>query len=637
MPIWPIGNRESSARPRSEGVGRREAGLWALVVMVATALGMGRIYVAVGQSARLDYWDMAKYAVSGLRLRAAALDLNPWQVVLELHSMSVWPPFWPSGLALAFSVGGLEPWVPRLLMIVCWGAVAGLGLWAAKPLRNGTLVGLLVTAWWLSGPFFQGFAALNMLEIPGLALQVLALGAYLRAVPEHADGKGAGTRGSADSRRRAWKLLSLASLALIFCKYNYGLLWLVPLGLAELRRRSGTWGQATNSVRLLIASIPWRHPLTLLIAAVSWILVWVRLTGGVDTELLGTRLRMTSIGNPAYGLYLLCWGIWLWRRRVDPGTWRALWRRLCPEHRIFVRWCLLPTALWMLLPPHMKELFGFLENRDSGLDLASALGFYPGVLLHQYALTPVLGAAVMGAALLGLRHLGSPDARRRMVALGCWVAVAALMAHPYKLDRFAFQAAWWLGLCAAITLAEGVIAVLGGRARGLARYSAAALVLWAASTVNADRVLDFHRHWTVDSHLRTLLNEVARPDYRQRGVLVLGTWNGLSPALVEWISRAEDEAREDSPSRVALPATDFELARRRPGRLSRALEGGAYDYLAVIEMAPGRPDFAVYQRETAWLAPIRDGLEDRGYLPLASAAELEAAGYTLTWWRRAGL
>ncbi|MEM1206472.1 MAG: hypothetical protein AAGN66_24780 [Acidobacteriota bacterium] len=619
--------------------GRRWRALgWALLATVA--LGHGWALGAWATSPRLPQWDMAKYGVSGLRLAAAAETLDPLGFARELSALSVWPPTYPLIEAAAFLSAGRGYGVPRGLMAALFGlAVLATG-WAMSRVSGdrwlGAAAGFLAAAWWAGGPFFQAFATLNMLEVPGVLLLALALGSYLRAL----DG----------GSHWAWRGTWIASAALFFCKYNYGLLWLVPLGIAECLRVYGSWRGLGSGLVEWGRPIRWRRPFPLFLLASLGLLAAVRLTGGFDTEVLGVRLRMTSVGNPAYVLgWILVLRWWLRggaARRVDLSRLRAF----DVQTGGAVAWLAAPIAFWMAIPPHVKDFFGFVENRDSALSFVEALTLYPKALLEVYAPQPLLGVAVGVLGLVHLRWLVGEDPKRRVLALALAFSLAALALHPYKLPRFAFTAFWLLGCCAAVSAVDlwsrlsqsspwgrrwGAVAV------GVLGTVALAVVL--GTGVHHGAVAAEHERRTASAEVLPVLDRIA--DFAaacgvstDRPLVVLGTWNLFSPSLVEWHLRSRQGGLGAGRLGAGRVLVDVQRSRRMRGRsdaLIRLLDGPEGACVAVVERLGRNPE---HQWETQWQHPAALWLETSSRhvpvpIPGDGAGAIKASGHRLRLYR----
>ena len=590
--------------------------------VLALAVGLSgarQLMETAAHSPRLPLWDMAKYGAGGLRLHDALADGQLWQAIVEINDMSVWPPWWPSVSAVAFAVLGPGFSTPRILLTLLWALAVAVAAWAPRPLQGGAPAGALAAAWLAAGPMFQSLAVVNLLELPGLLLLMLALGCYLRAL----------SASTPRAEHRWWWATAVASLCLFFCKYNYGLLWLLPLAASEAYRRCGSWGAFGGRVLVLIPRLPWRRPLWWLLLVWLALLLAIRWSGGFELTLGGREVRATSIGNPAYALYLALCGWAAYRYRTGSGYGDFL-PPLTPTDRILGRWLVLPIALWMLIPPHVKDLFGFLENRSSDLPWFEGLVFYPRAVIESYAAHEALGLVVIAVAVLGIRDLWSESDGRRVVALNLWLGVLALLTHPYKLERFGFQTAWLLGLVAGLTLTRS-LGPSAGKGYRLFVSGAALAALVVAGRYGIDRpfVEQHHRLWTVSEQVHPMLDEFADVEKRRDGgVLVLGTWNGLSPALIEWNARRIDSLGQ-SEKRAPLPSTGFEQARRRADRLGRVVEQGRYRWIAVVSAEPG----TAFDQETAWMQPVLQNLsESRAY---ELQGPIQAAGsYSWRWFKK---
>jgi hypothetical protein len=87
-----------------------------------------------------------------------------------------------------------------------------------------------------------------------------------------------------------------------------------------------------------------------------------------------------------------------------------------------------------------------------------------------------------------------------------------------------------------------------------------------------------------------------------RGGIVLGTWNGLSPGLVEWLARTAVPVGGDREELDAgwRPVTTFDLDRRRDAdAVIRKLAQSPCRSVVFL-----RSDRASWSEENGWLAPV---------------------------------
>lgn len=595
-------------------------------------------------SARTDLpqWDMAKYALDSIHLADACRQLDPTSFLRHLHGMSVWPPLFPLLQAPAFLLFGYDYAIPRILVLALFSVLVGAVLWAGQAMdsRDGLAIGLLAAACLVASPLYQVFASLVMLEVPGALLLLLCLGAYWRADPH--------------TSSPAWHVTCALSAALFFCKYNYGVMWLLPLGLCELGNRTALReGLRKRTLELWRrrGSLGWRRPWSLLLLSWTAIILIIHLTGGIDFRLGELRIRATSIGNPLYILWLLILIRWLLKPRRTWHRGRAWWGELDPRDRAFVAWVVLPIALWMLFPPHVKDFVGFLENRSSGRSLLDPTTwlYYPHCLVERY--TPLWLAAGTGMlAVLGLGALAGPWSqalprigwRQRSLFLTLGIGWLAISFHPYKLPRFLFTSVPLVWLASGVFLALAIRA-LCARLSCPPRYTkvlvslASGIVICAVLTSGPDpnRLRRELEERGVPSSVTPVLDQIAHWSttsgrIRTSETAVLGSWNLLSPPLIEWHLRAllANSTRE-VPSELALTR---QLARRHsPDLLKKELfeAKGSVRQLILIEPLPEAPWRDAFLVETAWLEPLRQALSTTPSFSLFADRSFPAAGYRL--------
>ncbi len=498
------------------------------------------------EARHLPRWDMAKYGAAASRLQRAVEELDPLRYLSEIHQLSSWPFVLPWVESWVFLLFGNSFSNARCLMVVLFGLTCASALHLAWRLSENPTQAMLLTLWTgllvISSPMLHLYGVLNMLEMPGAFGTVLALVVYLRVLKD-------------PWRASSWWLLAAVSGLLFFLKYNYGLIWLLSLGLAESRRRAGSWCRACSRGLEML----WHRPFggwQIFVGGVVVALVLLRLGGGGEVSLGPLRLRATSIGNPVYGLLLLTvgrHGLWPRQRRL----WRHRWRGWSRSSRQLALGLGLPILIWMLLPPHCKDFFGFVENRSSGLPWWSfeSLGFYGRVLATDYLRWPLLLWPILLLAAWKCWRLAAATGPWRIVSLVVMVNGAALLAHPYKLPRFALTL--WIPL---VLLAGGgmfdLAALLRRRlfraprfapqsrwrsvlaSRSMVGLSALLLLLWVRGSLplpaDGETLPRRFASQTVDPAQLPLLDHILQRAAASEETALLGTWNLFSPSLVEW-------------------------------------------------------------------------------------------------------
>ena len=187
---------------------RRAALLVVILLDALVAVLVGRQIVAYR-----DYpfdTDEAFHANGGLML---AMDLRAGDLgafVVDSYRQSAYPPAFSWLEAPVFLIAGASPLAARMCSLACLLAAAlvmyAIGLELDE--RFGWLVGLVAAALTLSAQTILAYAAMAMLEAPGLLVSLAALWAYLRAT----------------KRPTAWRLVlvSLLMALTVLAKYPYG-------------------------------------------------------------------------------------------------------------------------------------------------------------------------------------------------------------------------------------------------------------------------------------------------------------------------------------------------------------------------------------------------------------------------------
>jgi hypothetical protein len=548
----------------------------------------------------LPQWDMAKYGVSGLRLAEAVRDIDLPGWIREVDALDVWPPVFPLVESFAVLVFGPGFRVGELLNVVLFAAAACAAFWAGWEVERwagagrAAVAGVLAAALWLASPFTRLFATLTMLEVPGALALLVAVALYARWL----------------RRRRVGDLraAALAAVVVFFTKYNYGLLWIAPLLLHEAWDEHGTMAALGRRLRGAVEAVAWRRPWTVFLVLYGLVLLSIPLTGGWRFELAGVEVAASSLGNPVYALYVIV----LARLALLPAARRravARWRGLPERCRVLGRWIGLPVAAWMLVPDHTKNFFGFVENRASGLSLAGHLAAYPRSFVADYHAAEWLGWAVAAAALVPLLRLRRLPPERRAVGLALLLGLAAALLHPYKEPRFLFTVVPLAWLMAAAGVAEAVDQLahrlpVRGWPLPRAAVAAFAVALVAAGGLDAGRLGEARALYAVDAAARPLLEAVAQEARRAAAAPVLvGYWNELSPALVEWRLRQAGER----PPPVPLAPQEMPGWSDPAAVLQGTLEEGRP--LLVLEVLGRRAACRdAFRAETARLDPLRDAV-----------------------------
>ena len=410
----------------------------------------------------------------------------------------------------------------------------------------------------------QIFATVVMLEIPGTLLLLLAVGLYARSLES--------------GHPRDFALACVVTTALFFCKYNYGLIWIVPMIANEVirgRRSSGL--QATESLKRLGAAL--RRPWPAILAVGLLLATIIEIAGPWRFSVGGRAVSVSSAGPFLYALYVLTLLGWFVRPRRSLKTARHLLGRLDSRARLMLTFIVFPAALWMVVPSHTINFVKFLVNRSTGSPVPSLdnLLFYPRVFIAEYSPSPAVGVMVLLLVVFSLRRLRGADETGRMLALALLFSTIATVAHPYKQPRFFFLTAtllWFAGSREAVELlSRATFRERESTQRWIAATLAGLVLLTAAViAVDADRLLRGHRRHTVNASTADVLNSITDEAATVRTSVLLGTWNHLSPWLVEWSCLQRGPSMD--PDQVPQTPTGRGRQRRRR-RVARRRSTGA--------------------------------------------------------------
>jgi hypothetical protein len=297
-------------------------------------------------------------------------------------------------------------------------------------------------------------------------------------------------------------------------------------------------------------------------------------------------------------------------------------------------------ALWLGISYHVVSFVDFVVNRSSEAPLLSlwTFSYYPWEFIHAFSPPSLFGTALLLLCIpaLWLARRLPPDQRILPVALACDVVL--ILAHRFKSTRFLFTVAPLVWLCAALSVAL-VCSWLTRSWREVARArvasALAAGVLVLALVAGFDRAAaqaDFD-YCTLPGGTRRVLDAISDENAGSRGTVLLGTWNLLSTALVEWNQhlrrpQAQSVARPKNPLwyGVGLDAEPLVQAIASDPAISSAL---------VVTLRPGDPAYREgYAEEMAWLPAVRESLQRDSSFARESDRHFDDSGYELEVFRR---
>jgi len=239
--------------------------------------------------------------------------------------------------------------------------------------------------------------------------------------------------------------------------------------------------------------------------------------------------------------------------------------------------------------------------------MLESLLFYPRIFIGEFSPSPAVGIAVLLLAASSLRNLHGSDEAGRVVALALLFSTIAALAHPYKQPRFFFLTAvllWVAGSREAVEiLSKALKRVTKNGQRWIAATLAGAGLLTATvTTVDADRLLRGHRQHTVNASTAEVLNVITDEAAKVRYSILLGTWNHLSPWLVEW------SCLQRGPSMDPDQVPQAPAGRAQRSNVVRWLATDPPDLVMVLSAQPDSAPRPGFRSKTRWLQPVRKQL-----------------------------
>jgi len=361
----------------------------------------------------------------------------------DIERMRIWGPLHPILTGVAMAVVGVDFRVAVLVSLAAWVATALLAFLTARRLvkEQGDLAGLTAAFFVLASPAYRAFALDIMLESLGSCLSVAVIYTYIRC------------RQEPSTRHDRWFALSLT--ALFFLKYNYWILLLAGLFLAEgLRHARPLWRliqrvPLLGTARTILAQLfqPLNYPWFLCGA----LMFLFRLLGPYEIPLPGKRVEIRSLDLIAT---LFCWSVLL---RISPwwiSTGSKVVKLRLPRLSTIVSFHLLPVVVWFLIPQRAGLFLSYLTRDhgagESGTAVAERLGAYANAFALHYH-----GSWVLCFLAAGLVLVAVTQCRRLTPGAGlllATMAVALLLTAMQPCCRSRFLHSWM----AIVWVASGV-------------------------------------------------------------------------------------------------------------------------------------------------------------------------------------
>jgi hypothetical protein len=407
------------------------------------------------------------------------------------------------------------------------------------------------------------------------------------------------------------------------------MVWILPMTANEILRAQEPSGhQVSASLKRLGMAL--RRPWPLILIVGLAIAAAIEITGPWRFLVGGKTVSASSAGTLLYALYALTLIGWSLQPRRSFQSARQLLLRLNHRARSMLALIALPIALWMVVPAHTINLVDFLVNRSTGRPLLSleSLLFYPRAFIGEYSPSPAVGVIVLLLALSSLRRLRGTDEAGRVLALATLFSTMTAIAHPYKQPRFFFLAAtllWFAGSREAVKFLSRITDRSRERTQRwiVATLVGTFLLTAAIPGTDVDRLLRGHRRHTVDSTTAEVLTAITDEAARVRSSVLLGTWNHLSPWLVEW------SCLQRGPSMNPDQVPQGPTGRPQRANIVSWIAADQPEIVMILSGAPGSQPRPGFEDETVWVTPVRRQLAQDSRFALVLQEDFPTARYRL--------
>jgi len=598
-----------------------------VVAAIAATVSSG-LWSVASRSPRLLHWDPAAHGFDGVQMAEALRRHDAAGFLRLVGECRIWPPLFPVLEAPVFLAFGDDYRVATGMMPLLFGVavlaayLAGLALGGFRGIVTGSLSAALVAA----SPYARQLGMTPMFEVPGMLLLLLAIAFYIRQV--------------SSGRMSDAILCSVATFLLFMLKYNYALLWLVPLVLNEMGRTLPPVAELGRSALRTL-----RRPRGLLALGIAGgavaLIAFLAHADGV-ARLAGRTFRVPGPVPVGVAMAAIVAMIAVFRAR---SLWNA-WKALRPEARVFAAIVVLPCGLWLADPARLKGFLQFIVNRSSNLEPLGSenLLYYPRVFVAWYTVPAAFGIVILALGLAGILLLVRPMPRgQRIIPLALAVDVALVLAHPYKGWRYLFPVAPLIWMSAALVIAlafERLSRAWPGRARtGLAAAVAGLALLLVVIGPDPTAIRRDFDGFTSPPSVRRVLDAIVEVNTRSRGTMLFGTWNRLSTPLCEWHqSLAGGDAAKTPRPKNPLWYVDTRAA----ALLDRLASDRQVERVIVLTLRPGFPATPSKEEasgpdiESPWYPEFRVTLaRDRRFL-LEEDRNFDDSGYVLRVYRKRG-
>ncbi len=324
----------------------------------------------------VPFWDEAGHGMDVISFAESLKHFSLPEFLNQLWLSDYWPPAFPLfGSIVALFTGYHWSSLRLIIATLSCGCLVLAYLCLRPPSRNpGFVLGALgafvaIVSITLS-PLYQVYSSLVMLEIPGIFVTLAALYCLRQYLT---------------SGRNYWlKRTSILSGVLFFTKFNYFLMWFIPLFIFV------TWENRADFLKFLfyfkrvLANTRKRSVFNYFVLAYVGLLFFIHFSGGYSGRVGGVPIELKEIwGNPIYILVLvIVLKVVLSDRKKSRQVIRNIWHTAYPWQP-FIRYTLFPIALWLANPRFFGNFLNSVINSSKRQSWREMLTYYPKALIFE--------------------------------------------------------------------------------------------------------------------------------------------------------------------------------------------------------------------------------------------------------------
>lgn len=345
--------------------------------------------------------------------------------ISQFEKGKVWPPLHGLLVAVTQVMSGNDWRFAVLPSLLGWLLMVSVVYFTAEKIAAPTGVGwgagLAALIFAVLSPCHRVFAVDIMLESLGSGLMLLVIACYVQAA-ERRDAV------------RWWRAVAILLTLLFFEKYNYWMIVVLSLVLAEsgnLGAVGRKWMSGTNWRAFFLAEL--RHPLNWLLLVLLATVCWIFAHGHAELAITGHRVSL----YPPNNLFTLAYAVFF--VRVVLAIRHTGWKPHSVPGLMLGCWHLIPVAISFLLPRRLSLFvwyLSFANNNGEKSNVAYAANYYGRVFVTDYHVSLFFALAAGILASVGCWQAWKLGRGARALIACALLSALLTVFHPNHQARF---------------------------------------------------------------------------------------------------------------------------------------------------------------------------------------------------------